>query len=165
MLARPADTLPGDRLESAGPRGAARHPTPCLHYVSSLPKGRTMRSTWPHWICQTCKKPITEKGVIEIVNTDPFLGPVGDHPRPLDYDDGASHVGFRVYHVDTCDPFPDREGEEGYWIDVPRARTFEQWAAWVIHVGRKTWMTKIDSLFMLEFWWTHKGEAPRIEPR
>lgn len=123
-----------------------------------------------HWVCQTCGEPLDPiGGVIEIVNADPELGTIGGFPhRPRWEAEGADGIlllktrprlHFWVYHLKTCDPAPGRVAE-GYWIPAGGARTLEAWIAWVVHVSRKSWITRAELMALLEFWWTHKDEQP-----
>ena len=136
-----------------------------------------MATTSPHWVCQTCKQPITDgRGTIEIINTNPELGPVGGYPReatpevaPVRTDSGfidtvgtlevlrdhKSNVDLLVYHTERCDPHPDTDG---YHFDVNRAATLEHWCGWVFHLFDKTWMGRDDVQRLLAFWWDHNGQ-------
>ncbi|HEY9229584.1 MAG TPA: hypothetical protein VIP11_23240 [Gemmatimonadaceae bacterium] len=48
------------------------------------------------WVCQVCKKPIAADGVIEIINLNIDLGPVGAYPREPTEDASASHERFMI---------------------------------------------------------------------
>ena len=130
----------------------------------------------PHWICQTCKKPIANgDGFLEIINIDPAVGTVGDYPIEPSYDGdegwskanphdppptteqlfGRQRIGFYVHHDGDCTIYPEREG---YWAETVEVSTPERFMAHVAHLFEKSWMSRGDLLRLLRFWWSHKGE-------
>jgi hypothetical protein len=66
-------------------------------------------------------------------------------PRP--------RIGIRALHTQCT-----KGGSPGYRIDVKRARTLEEWVAWVLHLQEKAWMGRADLMRMLSYWWSNRGE-------
>jgi hypothetical protein len=123
----------------------------------------TKRFPTPHWICQTCKRPMAD-GFFEIINVDPSVGEVGGHPvEPSedDFDDDGMprrpRIAFHVHHDGDCTVYAEREG---YWTYIQNVVTADRYMALAAHVAEKTWMSRYDLQRMLHFWWNHKGEHP-----
>lgn len=143
-----------------------------------------------HWICQICHKPIESDGSIEVINVNIDLDDIGAHPvRPTDEfgkivermkqekadelgidprevilrlsdyreADASSASNAIVVRHHACVVDQDNSG---YHFDISRAETIEDWVAWTLFVGTKSWMGKADVLAFLEFWWTHRGDDP-----
>lgn len=116
----------------------------------------------PHtspWLCTTCGRPIKQgEGVIELVNNDPEIGPIGSLPRRAsDDDDLVAHrrVEFVAYHNPKCDPHP---GEQGYWFAADRANTLAAWCAWLNHLSEKTgWLSRGDMERLNRWWFKNRG--------
>jgi hypothetical protein len=143
-----------------------------------------------HWICQICDQPTGDDGIIEIINVNIDLGPIGTYPvratedgdivveRFLDERARAQGVNRERLLLSAAD-LADMPGVtpnnafvvrhlrctadckvQGYWIATSRAATLDQWIGWVLHLEEKEWMGREDFLAMLKFWWTHKGAQP-----
>ena len=117
----------------------------------------------PHWICQTCKKPMAD-GFFEIIDLDSTVGEVGGYPvEPSDDDFGNDgmpqrpRIAFHVHHDDACTIYPERQG---YWLHIQNVATADRYLALAAHVAEKTWMSRRDLQRMLHFWWIHKNERP-----
>ncbi len=119
----------------------------------------TSRSKGVPWSCVTCGQPISGgEGIVELINTNAELGPIGAYPRaPSDDKDlmAAPNVKAIVYHQGECDPYPD--AGDGYWFTTDRAATLEAWCSWVDHVFEKTWMSRDDMQRFLGFWFRNRG--------
>jgi hypothetical protein len=122
-----------------------------------------------NWVCQICKEPIAEpkpNGVVEVINIDINLDPIGSYPVEASKGPGEGDtpfpeqkIGFVARHVDCIRD----QDQQGYVIGISTIQTLESWIGWILHLEEKTWMSRYDLLRMLEFWWTHKGEhAPTI---
>jgi hypothetical protein len=145
-----------------------------------------------HWICQICHEQTGGEGIIEIINANIDLGPIGSYPVRATEDVAIGEQRFRAEMarekgvsidklvltaaelVKLSPPTANNvlvirhlrctsdQRNQGYWFETSRAETPESWIAWAIHLGEKSWMGRQDVLHMLSFWWTHKGERPPV---
>jgi hypothetical protein len=133
-----------------------------------------------HWICETCRGAIaqTDDGLLQLFNSNLALGPTDGppleaspdparRPRPAtgtlyprdenEIEAGeawhSSNIRFTVAHFRCIANLP-----RGY--EVPLPCDAEEFMAWTIHVGRKSWMGPTDIARMLATYWTHKGANP-----
>lgn len=143
-----------------------------------------------HWVCQVCKKPMATEGIIEVINVNIDLGPIGTYPMKATEDEAvvdarrraerAAQLGISEEEL-SFQPFQGSEGlrleknvdftarhlkcyadseMQGYWFASREVETLEEWVKKLIHLGEKTWIGREDVLGGLEFWWTHKGKNP-----
>ena len=143
-----------------------------------------------NWICQICQKPAGADGVIEIINVNINLGPIGSYPVMRSEESQEVSERFRAEKARERGISPERfafsledlsdlplpqcnndfvvrhvsctadQANEGYWFATSRAATLDTWAGWMLHLSEKKWMGRDDLTRMLSFWWSHKGKQP-----
>jgi hypothetical protein len=137
------------------------------------------------WTCSKCQKPIAAgKGSIDVMDVETRgypQRPTSDEERLtpeaiekrrkegrptqppfdsvelLEFEDNPIQIAFAAVHY-GCAPDPD---SNPYSIEVERAETLDVWCRWIDHVGGKRWLSKEDTLRMLAFWFTNRGENYR----
>ncbi len=133
-------------------------------------------------ICQACGEAIAEgEGWLEIVNTNPDLGPVGGWPRSAsreldghgNYAGERNNTGERNYsfQVWTWKELENKQftqvnigfkllhgrcdpdiGADSYWLDIWKLLDPEEWLRTLRHVAGKKWMSTYDITRMMEIW-------------
>ena len=126
------------------------------------------------WICGKCGEPIEDgQGGIDLYNLKRTLGPIGAYPREsspteplgmkpvkpgllpiysevelndLDWETNKT-VGIRVVHK-RC----DQTGRCGYWIEVERASTADEWINWLAHLSEKDWCGELEFMALSRMW-------------
>jgi hypothetical protein len=143
------------------------------------------------WICTFCNAPIPPAGgMIDVINLNPDLGPVGAYPIEATPDAWTKSVedakrraaeggGFRSLSDITLEEMVDG-GKRGpyvgfrayhhdcdpdvkgsaYHFPIREAPTLAAWCAWVLHLEGKSWMSRGDLMRMLAYWFVNRGINP-----
>jgi len=143
----------------------------------------------PHWVCQTCHRPLEGDGFVHVFNVNTSLAPLGAYPRDCspDFDLGEvqdSYIAKRELatvdeeqqmQIDEARRFLDRPIKIGFGVyhaacdphadlnnyAFPASDRMESLVSWALFLQEKTWLGHGDTMRLLEFWWIHKAaEVP-----